>query len=165
MTFWLKTRQAELPAALHGSQKDLSSVFSVLILWWRWSIWIQSQFSNSIPRELLEDWFLYLLDDLFHAVSHSYSFTSSFFFFIVQREWKYNIFHSCFQGANNIQVRRAVKDSVSNPQSPQPSPYSSPKSQHKTQQSFLPPGWEMRIAPNGRPFFIDHNSKVTTWVS
>ncbi|XP_069566878.1 E3 ubiquitin-protein ligase NEDD4-like isoform X3 [Brachyistius frenatus] len=68
-----------------------------------------------------------------------------------------------FEGANNIQVRRAVKDTVSNPQSPQPSPYSSPKSQHKTQQSFLPPGWEMRIAPNGRPFFIDHNSRVTTW--
>ncbi|KAF3849196.1 hypothetical protein F7725_015693 [Dissostichus mawsoni] len=39
----------------------------------------------------------------------------------------------------------------------------SPKSQPKTQQSFLPPGWEMRIAPNGRPFFIDHNSRVTTW--
>ncbi|XP_060917929.1 E3 ubiquitin-protein ligase NEDD4-like isoform X3 [Labrus mixtus] len=67
------------------------------------------------------------------------------------------------EGANNIQVRRAVKDTVSNPQSPQPSPYSSPKSQHKTQQSFLPPGWEMRIAPNGRPFFIDHNSRNTTW--
>ncbi|XP_076027893.1 E3 ubiquitin-protein ligase NEDD4-like isoform X2 [Genypterus blacodes] len=68
-----------------------------------------------------------------------------------------------FEVANNIQVRRAVKDTFSNPQSPQPSPYSSPKSQHKTQQSFLPPGWEMRIAPNGRPFFIDHNSRVTTW--
>ncbi|XP_051794549.1 E3 ubiquitin-protein ligase NEDD4-like isoform X2 [Acanthochromis polyacanthus] len=67
------------------------------------------------------------------------------------------------EGANNIQVRRAVKDTLSNPQSPQPSPYSSPKSQHKTQQSFLPPGWEMRIAPNGRPFFIDHNSRATTW--
>ncbi|KAL7377456.1 hypothetical protein ABVT39_028213 [Epinephelus coioides] len=67
------------------------------------------------------------------------------------------------EGANNIQVRRAVKDTFSNPQSPQPSPYSSPKSQPKTQQSFLPPGWEMRIAPNGRPFFIDHNSRVTTW--
>ncbi|KAK5604659.1 neural precursor cell expressed, developmentally down-regulated [Crenichthys baileyi] len=67
------------------------------------------------------------------------------------------------EGANNIQVRRAVKDTLSNPQSPQPSPYSSPKSHHKTQQSFLPPGWEMRIAPNGRPFFIDHNSRTTTW--
>ncbi|XP_063334425.1 E3 ubiquitin-protein ligase NEDD4-like isoform X4 [Pelmatolapia mariae] len=67
------------------------------------------------------------------------------------------------EGANNIQVRRAVKDTLSNPQSPQPSPYSSPKSQHKSQQSFLPPGWEMRIAPNGRPFFIDHNSRTTTW--
>uniref|UniRef100_A0A8C5B609 HECT-type E3 ubiquitin transferase n=1 Tax=Gadus morhua TaxID=8049 RepID=A0A8C5B609_GADMO len=67
------------------------------------------------------------------------------------------------EGANNIQVRRVVKDTVSNPQTPQPSPYSSPKSQHKPQQSFLPPGWEMRIAPNGRPFFIDHNSRNTTW--
>ncbi|XP_034403288.1 E3 ubiquitin-protein ligase NEDD4-like isoform X6 [Cyclopterus lumpus] len=66
-------------------------------------------------------------------------------------------------GANNVQVRRAVKDTLSNPQSPQPSPYSSPKTTPKAQQSFLPPGWEMRIAPNGRPFFIDHNSKVTTW--
>ena len=68
------------------------------------------------------------------------------------------------QGASKIQWRRAVKDTLSNSQSPQPSPYSAPKSQHKAQQSFLPPGWEMRIAPNGRPFFIDHNSRVTTWV-
>ncbi|XP_048874769.1 E3 ubiquitin-protein ligase NEDD4-like isoform X10 [Brienomyrus brachyistius] len=67
------------------------------------------------------------------------------------------------EGANNIQARRAVKDTLSNPQSPQPSPYSSPKSQHKATQSFLPPGWEMRIAPNGRPFFIDHNTRTTTW--
>ncbi|XP_067279732.1 E3 ubiquitin-protein ligase NEDD4-like isoform X3 [Pseudorasbora parva] len=70
---------------------------------------------------------------------------------------------SPIEGANNAQIRRAVKDTFSNPQSPQPSPYSSPKSQHKANQSFLPPGWEMRIAPNGRPFFIDHNSRTTTW--
>ncbi|RXN12899.1 E3 ubiquitin- ligase NEDD4-like isoform X6 [Labeo rohita] len=70
---------------------------------------------------------------------------------------------SPLEGASNAQIRRAVKDTFSNPQSPQPSPYSSPKSQHKANQSFLPPGWEMRIAPNGRPFFIDHNSRTTTW--
>ncbi|XP_060791314.1 E3 ubiquitin-protein ligase NEDD4-like isoform X1 [Neoarius graeffei] len=67
------------------------------------------------------------------------------------------------EGANNVPLPRVVKDTLSNPQSPQPSPYSSPKSQHKVTQSFLPPGWEMRIAPNGRPFFIDHNSRTTTW--
>ncbi|KAM4809470.1 E3 ubiquitin-protein ligase NEDD4-like isoform 2-T2 [Rhinophrynus dorsalis] len=67
------------------------------------------------------------------------------------------------EGAKDFPVRRAVKDTLSNPQSPQPSPYNSPKPQHKGAQSFLPPGWEMRIAPNGRPFFIDHNSKTTTW--
>uniref|UniRef100_A0A2K5V0E5 HECT-type E3 ubiquitin transferase n=1 Tax=Macaca fascicularis TaxID=9541 RepID=A0A2K5V0E5_MACFA len=66
-------------------------------------------------------------------------------------------------GAKDSPVRRAVKDTLSNPQSPQPSPYNSPKPQHKVTQSFLPPGWEMRIAPNGRPFFIDHNTKTTTW--
>ncbi|XP_078408049.1 E3 ubiquitin-protein ligase NEDD4-like isoform X2 [Cetorhinus maximus] len=48
-------------------------------------------------------------------------------------------------------------------ESPQLSPYNSPKAQHKAVQSFLPPGWEMRIAPNGRPFFIDHNNRTTTW--
>ncbi|XP_029435409.1 E3 ubiquitin-protein ligase NEDD4-like isoform X3 [Rhinatrema bivittatum] len=67
------------------------------------------------------------------------------------------------EGAKDFPVRRAVKDTLSNPQSPQPSPYNSPKPQHKVAHSFLPPGWEMRIAPNGRPFFIDHNSKTTTW--
>ncbi|XP_033022290.1 E3 ubiquitin-protein ligase NEDD4 isoform X3 [Lacerta agilis] len=28
---------------------------------------------------------------------------------------------------------------------------------------LLPKGWEVRNAPNGRPFFIDHNTKTTTW--
>lgn len=28
----------------------------------------------------------------------------------------------------------------------------------------LPEGWGLQIAPNGRVFFIDHNSKATTWV-
>ncbi|XP_048451901.1 E3 ubiquitin-protein ligase NEDD4-like isoform X9 [Rhincodon typus] len=66
-------------------------------------------------------------------------------------------------GAKDPPLHRAVKDTLSTPQSPQLSPYNSPKSQHKTVHSFLPPGWEMRIAPNGRPFFIDHNSRTTTW--
>ncbi|XP_073443110.1 E3 ubiquitin-protein ligase NEDD4 isoform X1 [Dendrobates tinctorius] len=28
---------------------------------------------------------------------------------------------------------------------------------------FLPKGWEIRHAPSGRPFFINHNTKTTTW--
>ncbi|XP_069076250.1 E3 ubiquitin-protein ligase NEDD4-like isoform X7 [Pleurodeles waltl] len=66
-------------------------------------------------------------------------------------------------GAKDFPARRTLKDTSSNPQTPQPSPYNSPKPQHKVSQSFLPPGWEMRIAPNNRPFFIDHNTKTTTW--
>lgn len=29
----------------------------------------------------------------------------------------------------------------------------------------LPPGWEMRYAPDGRPYYIDHNSRQTFWAS
>lgn len=36
--------------------------------------------------------------------------------------------------------------------------------QPEVEQGFLPKGWEVRHAPNGRPFFIDHNTKTTTWV-
>lgn len=28
----------------------------------------------------------------------------------------------------------------------------------------LPQGWDMRVAPNGRTFFIDHIHKRTTWI-
>ncbi|XP_043934900.1 E3 ubiquitin-protein ligase NEDD4 [Protopterus annectens] len=42
-------------------------------------------------------------------------------------------------------------------------PNRSPVQQQKYEQGFLPTGWEMRHAVNGRPFFIDHNTKTTTW--
>ena len=29
----------------------------------------------------------------------------------------------------------------------------------------IPPGWAMSVAPNGRIFYINHNTKQTTWVS
>jgi E3 ubiquitin-protein ligase NEDD4 len=28
----------------------------------------------------------------------------------------------------------------------------------------LPPGWEERYTPEGRPYFVDHNTRTTTWV-
>ncbi|KAM6257743.1 E3 ubiquitin-protein ligase NEDD4 isoform 1-T1 [Porphyrio hochstetteri] len=39
----------------------------------------------------------------------------------------------------------------------------SSQQQPEAEQGFLPKGWEVRHAPNGRPFFIDHNTKTTTW--
>ena len=48
--------------------------------------------------------------------------------------------------------------------SPQASPHHSPGSQRTYETGFLPAGWEVRSAPNGRPFFIDHITKTTTWV-
>ncbi|KAF8793148.1 E3 ubiquitin-protein ligase NEDD4 like protein [Argiope bruennichi] len=37
-------------------------------------------------------------------------------------------------------------------------------SQNQSSTEGLPPGWSMQVAPNGRVFYIDHNSKTTTWV-
>ncbi|XP_049629545.1 E3 ubiquitin-protein ligase NEDD4 isoform X3 [Suncus etruscus] len=33
----------------------------------------------------------------------------------------------------------------------------------EAEHGFLPRGWEVQHAANGRPFFIDHNTKTTTW--
>ncbi|XP_070301533.1 E3 ubiquitin-protein ligase NEDD4 isoform X3 [Salvelinus sp. IW2-2015] len=45
--------------------------------------------------------------------------------------------------------------------SPEGSPQHSPGSQREC--GFMPAGWEVRNAPNGKPFFIDHNTKTTSW--
>uniref|UniRef100_A0A8K9UXB1 E3 ubiquitin-protein ligase n=1 Tax=Oncorhynchus mykiss TaxID=8022 RepID=A0A8K9UXB1_ONCMY len=44
---------------------------------------------------------------------------------------------------------------------PEGSPQHSPGSQREC--GFMPAGWEVRNAPNGKPFFIDHNTKTTSW--
>lgn len=28
----------------------------------------------------------------------------------------------------------------------------------------LPAGWEQRLTPEGRPYYVDHNTRATTWV-
>ncbi|XP_077569161.1 E3 ubiquitin-protein ligase NEDD4-like isoform X2 [Stigmatopora nigra] len=49
--------------------------------------------------------------------------------------------------------------SVSAEASPRPTPSPEAPSGYGS----MPDGWEARSAPNGRPFFIDHNTKTTTW--
>ncbi|XP_069315670.1 E3 ubiquitin-protein ligase NEDD4 isoform X2 [Eulemur rufifrons] len=61
-----------------------------------------------------------------------------------------------------------LPSSQSSSAGPQPQVPTSDSAQQGTQpseieQGFLPKGWEVRHAPNGRPFFIDHNTKTTTW--
>ncbi|XP_012513551.1 PREDICTED: E3 ubiquitin-protein ligase NEDD4 isoform X3 [Propithecus coquereli] len=61
-----------------------------------------------------------------------------------------------------------LPSSQSSSAGPQPQVPTSDSAQQVTQpseieQGFLPKGWEVRHAPNGRPFFIDHNTKTTTW--
>lgn len=49
------------------------------------------------------------------------------------------------------------------PVSVEGSPQRSPSSEPTFEPGSLPAGWEVRSAPNGRPFFINHNTKTTTW--
>ncbi|XP_054722062.1 E3 ubiquitin-protein ligase NEDD4-like [Uloborus diversus] len=37
-------------------------------------------------------------------------------------------------------------------------------SSNQSSSEGLPAGWSMQVAPNGRVFYIDHNSKTTTWI-
>ncbi|XP_068188314.1 E3 ubiquitin-protein ligase NEDD4-like isoform X2 [Antennarius striatus] len=76
------------------------------------------------------------------------------------------------QGAAAAAAAAGVQSGASLPQSPPPS-QSSPPSDESPQHTpgpdstlesgVLPAGWEVRSAPCGRPFFIDHNTKTTTW--
>uniref|UniRef100_A0A671YLQ9 HECT-type E3 ubiquitin transferase n=1 Tax=Sparus aurata TaxID=8175 RepID=A0A671YLQ9_SPAAU len=65
-----------------------------------------------------------------------------------------------------------VQGGAGSPQSPPPSqppapseesPQHTPSPEPTYESGFLPAGWEVRSAPSGRPFFIDHNTKTTTW--
>jgi len=41
-----------------------------------------------------------------------------------------------------------------------------PQPQQPTQQAppiTLPPGWQMKLDPQGRPYYIDHNTRTTTY--
>ncbi|CCW71145.1 unnamed protein product [Phytomonas sp. Hart1] len=31
------------------------------------------------------------------------------------------------------------------------------------QQPMLPPGWQLAYTPDGKPYYIDHNTKTTHW--
>lgn len=43
-------------------------------------------------------------------------------------------------------------------------PVSQQVSQLSVSSEGLPVGWSMQVAPNGRVFYIDHNTKSTAWV-
>ncbi|XP_068596388.1 E3 ubiquitin-protein ligase NEDD4 [Brachionichthys hirsutus] len=76
------------------------------------------------------------------------------------------------QKTTDAQAAAAVQSGASVPQSPPPSqpsaqaeasPQQTPSPETTAESGVLPAGWEVRSAPCGRPFFIDHNTKTTSW--
>ncbi|KAI8983859.1 hypothetical protein BDB01DRAFT_790372 [Pilobolus umbonatus] len=62
----------------------------------------------------------------------------------------------------NIEAERPP---VSTPPMAQPESVTIPNNNITTPGSGpLPPGWEMRKNTEGRPYFVDHNTRTTTWV-
>ena len=43
---------------------------------------------------------------------------------------------------------------------------SGPPASHSTlaTDEKLPAGWEKRLTPEGRPYYVDHNRRTTTWI-
>ncbi|KAI9508971.1 hypothetical protein F5148DRAFT_822211 [Russula earlei] len=54
-----------------------------------------------------------------------------------------------------------VEQSV--PSVPTPIPAPVPVTQPLARGDELPPGWELRYDPRGRPYYVDHNTRSTTW--
>ena len=44
-----------------------------------------------------------------------------------------------------------------------PGPTPTPVTQPVARGEDLPPGWEQRYDPRGRPYYVDHNTRSTTW--
>ncbi|XP_061612593.1 E3 ubiquitin-protein ligase NEDD4-like isoform X3 [Phyllopteryx taeniolatus] len=71
------------------------------------------------------------------------------------------------QAQRTLSASAAAQSRASTPPLPSVPPEASP--QHAAspeaapESGAMPVGWEVRSAPNGRPFFIDHNTKTTTW--
>lgn len=69
-------------------------------------------------------------------------------------------------GAAASRSGAGTSQSLSPPQ-PAVRPDQPPQQNHSevaAESGSLPSDWEVRSAPNGRPFFINHNTKTTTWV-
>ena len=63
---------------------------------------------------------------------------------------------------NALPVRPHPAPAPSTATTTPPPPSTSPTSASDT--IPLPQGWEERQTPDGRPYFVDHNSRTTTWV-
>ncbi|XP_032598842.1 E3 ubiquitin-protein ligase Nedd-4 isoform X3 [Drosophila grimshawi] len=80
---------------------------------------------------------------------------------------------------HNLYLRRMFSEDTDHTDSHNPSEISAPSTRRNseednaavpsdqaaaTEEEALPPRWSMQVAPNGRTFFIDHESRRTTWI-
>ncbi|XP_077374688.1 E3 ubiquitin-protein ligase NEDD4-like [Festucalex cinctus] len=70
----------------------------------------------------------------------------------------------CLQRTKSLATENSTSSTTSKPYAtPEASPQHTPSPEAAIESGSMPVGWEVRSAPNGRPFFIDHNTKTTTW--
>mmetsp|Transcript_651 Transcript_651/g.1756 ORF Transcript_651/g.1756 Transcript_651/m.1756 type:complete len:266 (+) Transcript_651:1720-2517(+) len=65
-----------------------------------------------------------------------------------------------------LSLLRGTSTSSSAPQAPAsnaPAPSAPHSSQPAIQNYQLPPGWELAFTATGRPYYLDHNTRRTTW--
>lgn len=73
------------------------------------------------------------------------------------------------QSINNTSLPTFANSTSANPTNNQNIPTEVASTLEATGQTIpglgeLPPGWEQRFTPEGRPYYVDHNTRTTTWV-
>ncbi|XP_054277378.1 E3 ubiquitin-protein ligase Nedd-4-like isoform X2 [Macrosteles quadrilineatus] len=66
--------------------------------------------------------------------------------------------------SSNVSQASEVVDSPTQPRPDSQNQTNEEANRTEPSREGLPTGWSLQVAPNGRVFFIDHNSRATTWV-
>jgi hypothetical protein len=85
---------------------------------------------------------------------------------IISKESSKEITSNCQQALHQMQYPTFHANGQLNATSPPPNPQYPLQQLTYSQQKFyapLPPNWEMKFDHNGRPYFVDHNTRTTTY--
>lgn len=88
---------------------------------------------------------------------------------VTEFQRRFHISADDVEASRRTSVTSQASDAIDSPtqartETAQPAEESTPVTPAVNSREGLPQGWSLQVAPNGRVFFIDHNTRATTWV-
>lgn len=88
---------------------------------------------------------------------------------VTEFQRRFHISADDVEASRRTSVTSQASDAIDSPtqartETAQPAEESTPTTPAVNSREGLPQGWSLQVAPNGRVFFIDHNTRATTWV-